>query len=507
MIEPLLGGKPIKTQENARVRLGLVWGMRGQRPGLLSFEALRGMADVFRIPEGWERPLPPWALDKVLVIDVNGDSPWPHNVKAPVACWFLGSVDIDRARQCEWIFCARREDAAFTEEQGLPAFWLPPAASRTDLQELTLRPSLPYRWGSWPVADETLATGLASAFPGVTGRESESAYTGIYWNSETLALSDIYDLILAGAVPIIGPSHDVRAFYRPGREVLVCATAEEAIHAVQNLSQDIDKWFRMASRARSATFSRHTYLNRMAAVLETMAGIPANSQRAYYRLDRPELQELVPREARAILDIGCGTGALGSAIRRRQSCRVEGVEVNAWAAKQARRVLDRVHCAPIEILDRELGWYDAIIMGDVLEHVADTDGVLRLVHRHLMPHGSLIVSVPNVGHGSVVQALIAGQFEYQSAGILDQTHLRFYTLSSLSQKLEANGFRPVAVGQVLLDDVQSKAWRRQIGSVSGTDSFETQGAVYQYLWVCRPLASVANTNPLSLADGRPERHT
>jgi len=158
---------------------------------------------------------------------------------------------------------------------------------------------------------------------------------------------------------------------------------------------------------------------------------------------RQEIIDLVPAQAKVILDVGCAAGALGNALKRqRPTVTVLGVEISAEAADRARTVLDEVFCGRAEdALPDAWPKPDCTIFADVLEHLPDPWQVLRR-HRDLLgPGGTLIVSVPNIGHRTVIAELLRGKFEYADAGILDRTHLRFFTRSSAVDLLENSGFR------------------------------------------------------------------
>lgn len=164
---------------------------------------------------------------------------------------------------------------------------------------------------------------------------------------------------------------------------------------------------------------------------------------AYHSRPRRDLLDIVPRECRNVLDIGCAGGVLGAALKERQACRVTGVEIVAEAALQAAGRLDLAICGDaFQVLPAlPEGAYDCVLMLDVLEHVADTAGMLRLAARKLSREGVLILCVPNVAHWSVVQGLLDGRWDYGEEGILDRTHLRFFTLASLRRALDEAGLQ------------------------------------------------------------------
>ena len=111
--------------------------------------------------------------------------------------------------------------------------------------------------------------------------------------------------------------------------------------------------------------------------------------------------------------------------------------------KVARTRIDRVVERDLQDLDPSLGSFDVIIFADVLEHLAWPVGILRQYLALLKPHGTVIVSLPNVGLWSVRLQHLAGRFDYEETGVLDRTHLRFFTRRSALRMLDAAGLAPV----------------------------------------------------------------
>lgn len=171
----------------------------------------------------------------------------------------------------------------------------------------------------------------------------------------------------------------------------------------------------------------------------------------YFEFTRPELRALVPPAARRVLDVGCGAGALGAALKaERPHVEVVGLEGFPEAAERARDRLDDVACLDLDALDglpEELGVFDAMIFGDVLEHLRDPARLLRALRPSLAPDGVLVCSIPNVKHWTVVMPLLVhDRWEYQDAGLLDRTHVHFFTLEEIDRMLRECGFAPGHVG-------------------------------------------------------------
>jgi SAM-dependent methyltransferase len=158
------------------------------------------------------------------------------------------------------------------------------------------------------------------------------------------------------------------------------------------------------------------------------------------------LVDAVPARART-LDVGCATGYLAAELRGR-GCEVFGVEADPAAATVAR---DR--CAEVVVGDVEaaacretlgaLGPFDALVCGDVLEHLRDPWETLRFLVTLLAPGGRAVLSVPNVAHWTGRRALLRGRFPYAEHGLFDRTHLRFFTRASAHALAHASGLRVV----------------------------------------------------------------
>ena len=150
--------------------------------------------------------------------------------------------------------------------------------------------------------------------------------------------------------------------------------------------------------------------------------------------------------AARVMDVGCGAGEVGGLLKGRGSY-VVGVEVDPEAAASAREVLDEVIVNRAERFHREdlVGTFDTIMLLDVLEHVPDPFLALANVRKYLTNGGSLIISIPNVGNWTVRKMILKGNFYYEDYGILDRTHLRFFTWDSFTRLLDEARLRVTEV--------------------------------------------------------------
>jgi methionine biosynthesis protein MetW len=173
---------------------------------------------------------------------------------------------------------------------------------------------------------------------------------------------------------------------------------------------------------------------------------------AAYTGPRPEVQALVPRSARRVLDLGCATGELGAALKARQDVEVVGVEVDRDFARRAEARLDRVVAGDVEeVLSHDgLGRFDCVVAADVLEHLRDPWTALRSAAALLEPGGTVVVSLPNVRFFETFWQLGArGRWPRRDHGIFDHTHLRWFTLRDARALLEDAGLGVVEVRSLI----------------------------------------------------------
>lgn len=217
------------------------------------------------------------------------------------------------------------------------------------------------------------------------------------------------------------------------------------------------------------------------------------SEDGYFEWTRPELRALVPETARRVLDVGCGAGALGGTLRAERGIEVVGVELFADAAARAAGRLDDVIVADLDTL-AELpcphGSFDAMVFGDVLEHLRDPHRLLRALRPYLAPGGVIVCSIPNVKHWSVVAPLLVeDRWRYEDAGLLDRTHVHFFTLEEIGLMLAETGFEPVTLGSVNHDMPEHLHSLADLAASLGGEREETLARLrtYQYLVVARAL--------------------
>lgn len=161
---------------------------------------------------------------------------------------------------------------------------------------------------------------------------------------------------------------------------------------------------------------------------------------------RFDLLERISTDAKAILEFGCGEAPLGEALKKRQKCRVVGIELDPEAADIAETRIDAVYRGDVReivsILDERFDW---IIGGDIVEHLDEPWSFLTDLRHIAMPGGRLLLSIPNLANASVLNDLLQGRFDYVYMGLTCVGHLRFFTRQSLEDMLTIAGWKVVEI--------------------------------------------------------------
>ncbi len=216
----------------------------------------------------------------------------------------------------------------------------------------------------------------------------------------------------------------------------------------------------IAEQGRQEVLNNHTYLHRANDLINILnSKVPdlssdsnsSDKPESYYKNIRHDLIPLIPEDAKCILEVGCAEGMTGHELKKKQSVFVAGIEMNEIAAEKARRVLDDVITGNIEsmALPYSPSSFDCVIFADVLEHLVDPLVALKKVNEVLKEDGTVIMSIPNVQFYGVVHQLIEGNWTYQKEGILDETHLRFFTFKEIEKLVEESGLYIQSIEETL----------------------------------------------------------
>ena len=145
-----------------------------------------------------------------------------------------------------------------------------------------------------------------------------------------------------------------------------------------------------------------------------------------------------------VLEIGCSSGSQTKILTGTLGCTVTGIEINPEAASDAAEHCKNIITGNIESIDltEALGdsKYDFIILSDVLEHLQSPHDTLTRLSAYLNENGSIVASIPNVAHIGLIFELANGKFDYRKFGLLDDTHIRFFTKKSIYHLFESAGY-------------------------------------------------------------------
>jgi len=167
-------------------------------------------------------------------------------------------------------------------------------------------------------------------------------------------------------------------------------------------------------------------------------------------------------QGRKVLELGCADGFISRHLQER-GCHVTGVEVDSEAAERARQWCEQVVVYNLNRPDwiEQVGRdFDTVLCGDVLEHLVNPELALHQIHQVLAPQGRIIICVPNIAHLRVRLKLLSGKFDYESTGILDVTHLRFFTYKTARALIERAGYKIVSYHPCVGGGIMTRRFRR-----------------------------------------------
>jgi SAM-dependent methyltransferase len=219
--------------------------------------------------------------------------------------------------------------------------------------------------------------------------------------------------------------------------------------------------------------------------------------------DKPNVDLLgfVPPGVARVVEVGCSSGAMGAAfLATRPDVEYIGIEIDPEYAEAAREFVSEVVVADIEKMEDKafeiLFPTDCWIFGDVLEHLYDPWRVLRRIRASMPQHGSIVACIPNAQHWSVQGRLNAGLFHYKDDGLMDRTHIRWFTRKTIIELFETSGFQIEEMGgRVFPEEGREKVMPgiRALAEALGADpeAAEQDATPFQYLLRARPKPDVA----------------
>jgi len=169
-----------------------------------------------------------------------------------------------------------------------------------------------------------------------------------------------------------------------------------------------------------------------------------NKTTDYFANQRHEMLDFLPPTAKKILDVGCGEANFAYLLKQKTQGEIWGIELDQKASAIAKTKIDHVFCGTAEdnLVNLPNGYFDAIYFNDVLEHLIDPYSLLKVISSKLSPQGVIIASIPHVRYFRVLTQLIfQREWRYEDTGVLDRTHLRFFTKKSMMRMFEENGYK------------------------------------------------------------------
>jgi 2-polyprenyl-3-methyl-5-hydroxy-6-metoxy-1,4-benzoquinol methylase len=169
-----------------------------------------------------------------------------------------------------------------------------------------------------------------------------------------------------------------------------------------------------------------------------------NKKGKYYNNLRTEMLEFFPSNSKTVLDVGCGQGSFAKQIKDLYHTETWGIEYMESHALEAQKVLDKVFIGECEKFIEDLpdNYFDAIYFNDVLEHLFDPYKVLEKMKQKLTTKGRIISSLPNIRYHSALKMLILNKdWKYEDSGVMDHTHVRFFTKKSIERMYNNLGFK------------------------------------------------------------------
>lgn len=428
---------------------------------------------------------------------------------------------LEMARHFDCTFLAQKAQVELFRKAGIAnVFWLPLACSPVlhDVGAFKRIYDVAYV-GSFSAEEgdrrRRLLEAVAQRFPNNRiGRFWPEEMARIYAQSRIVVNAShnrdvnmrVFEAMAAGALLITDEADGLEDLFQDGVHLVIYRRDEDLLELITHYLRDEAARERIAAAGRAEVLERHTYERRIQALLETVqqtlgpitGGDPQRRKAPeYYDYARREVIQHVPFKTRRLLDVGCGAGVLGRTLKEERGVsEVAGIEAIPEVGEKARASLDRVLIGDIERIDLPFtdGYFDCIVCADVLEHLVEPGLALRKLSRVLAQDGVIVISIPNARFHEMVAMLSYGGWTYADTGIMDSTHLRFFTRSSIQALVKEAGLEVGEIHPLNIFDRQLlprnpdgslTLGKVTIGDVS--DAEYEEFLVYQYVVsACKP---------------------
>jgi SAM-dependent methyltransferase len=193
-------------------------------------------------------------------------------------------------------------------------------------------------------------------------------------------------------------------------------------------------------------------------------------------------------ENKRVLELGSAVGSMTQLMKEINGCTIVAMELDPDMAKMAEPHCERMVIGNVENMDLDAAFgedrFDVIVAADILEHLYDPWACLSKVRKFLKPEGYLVVSVPNIAHNALLAQLLSGRFPYQEKGLLDRTHLRFFTRSNLEDMLLSSGYLPARWERNLVAESATEfgsEWKNTPPRLQESLANNPDGQTYQFI--------------------------
>lgn len=204
----------------------------------------------------------------------------------------------------------------------------------------------------------------------------------------------------------------------------------------------------------------------------------------YFTESRPEIIKYLPSKMKTMLDVGCSSGNFSSLVKTKINVEIWGIEINPEVAENAKNKLNKVLIGDInqniKLLPEK--YFDCIVFNDVLEHLYDPWWILIETKKLLSNEGIVVASIPNFKEfKNLFNLLIKSEWEYTDAGILDRTHIRFFTKKSIIRMFTSCGYTVQRIEGIN----QNPGWKWQLLNLFTFKFFKNSGYL-QFVCIAKP---------------------
>ena len=238
-------------------------------------------------------------------------------------------------------------------------------------------------------------------------------------------------------------------FFQDRKHLVIYRDEKELLRLAEYYLENDDERERIVSEGMEEVLNRHTYKHRISEMLSMIFSLPSMDakDRGYFSQERKDVEALIPEDTMRILEVGCGEGILGKRLLEKGAKEVIGIEINPEICRRAVRNLSGIICGDIEELELPFDpqFFNCIIFADVLEHLRDPQLALKKLKNYLSPSGTVVASIPNVGYYGVIDMVVEGRWKYEDCGILDKTHLRFFTKKEIESLFNEAGLEIIGI--------------------------------------------------------------